>query len=47
MVKDIGKHLIYLSSRSYMFMTYDVVPCEEEKYLCVDMTNKESVSRLI
>ena len=43
----IGKHLaFYLSGRGYDVMTYDVVPCEEEKYLCVDMTNKESVSQI-
>lgn len=43
----IGKHLaFYLRGRGYVVKTYDVVPCEEEDYQCVDMTNKESVSQI-
>ncbi len=43
----IGKHLaFYLSGRGYDVKTYDVVPCEEGNYLCVDMTNKESVAQI-
>lgn len=43
----IGKHLaFYLSGRGYDVKTYDVVPCAEENYLCVDMTNAESVSQI-
>ncbi len=43
----IGKHLaFYLNGRGYDVMTYDVVPCEEKNYLCVDMTNKESVAKI-
>ena len=41
----IGKHLaFYLQGRGYDVMTYDVVPGEEENYMCVDMTNRASVS---
>ena len=43
----IGKHLaFYLKGRGYDVMTYDVVPGEEEKYMCVDMTNIESISKI-
>ena len=43
----IGKHLaFYLSGRGYDVKTYDVVPYEEGNYLCVDMTNKESVAQI-
>ncbi len=43
----IGKHLaFYLKGRGYDVMTYDVVPDEEENYMCVDMTNNESVSKV-
>lgn len=43
----IGKHLaFYLNGRGYDVMTYDVVPCEEKNYLCVDMANKESVAQI-
>lgn len=43
----IGKHLtFYLNGKGYDVKTYDVVPCEEENYLCVDMTNKESVAQI-
>lgn len=43
----IGKHLtFYLKSRGYDVMAYDVVPGEEENYMCVDMTNSESVSKI-
>lgn len=43
----IGKHLaFYLRGRGYGVMSYDVVPCNEDKYQCVDMTNKESISQI-
>lgn len=43
----IGKHLaFYLKGRGYDVMTYDVVSGEEEKYMCVDMTNIESISKI-
>lgn len=43
----IGKHLaFYLKSRGYDVMTYDVVSDEDENYMCVDMTNSESVSKV-
>lgn len=41
----IGKHLaFYLKGRGFDVMTYDIIPCNEENYQCVDMTNKDSVS---
>lgn len=43
----IGKHLaFYLKGMEYDVMTYDVVLGEEENYMCVDMTNSESVSKI-
>ena len=43
----IGKHLaFYLKGRGYDVKTYDIIPGEEESYLCVDMTNSESVSKI-
>ena len=43
----IGKHLaFYLDGRGYDVKTYDVMPREEDNYLCVDMTNKESMSQI-
>lgn len=43
----IGKHLaFYLNGRGYDVIIYDVVSCEEKNYLCVDMTNKESVAQI-
>ena len=41
----IGKHLaFYLNGRGHGVTTYDVAPFEEKNYLCVDMTNKDSVA---
>ena len=43
----IGKHLaFYLKGRDYDVMSYDVVPCDDENYLIVDMTNKESIAQI-
>ena len=43
----IGKHLaFYLKGRGYDVKTYDIIPGEEENYLCADMTNSESVSKI-
>ncbi len=43
----IGKHLaFYLKGRGYDVKIYDIIPGEEESYLCVDMTNSESVSKI-
>jgi UDP-glucose 4-epimerase len=43
----IGKHLaFYLKGRSFEVMTYDVIPCDDENYQCVDMTDVGSVSQI-
>ncbi len=43
----IGKHLaFYLKGKSCDVKTYDVVPGEEDNYLCVDMANRKSVSQI-
>jgi len=43
----IGKHLaFYLNKRGYDVISYDVLPSEEENYLCVDMTKQEMVSQI-
>ena len=43
----IGKHLaFYLKCRCYDVMIYDVIPGEEDNYMCVDMTNMESGSKI-
>ena len=43
----IGKHLaFYLKSRGFDVMTYDVIPCDDENYQRVDMTNVDSVSQI-
>ena len=43
----IGKHLaFYLSGRGHDVKTYDIIPCEEKNYWCVDMTNNKSVSHI-
>ncbi len=43
----IGKHLaFYLNGRGHGVTTYDVAPFEEKNYLCVDMTNKDSVAKI-
>ncbi len=43
----IGKHLaFYLKGRGFDVMTYDVIPCDEEYYQCVDMTDANSVSQV-
>ena len=43
----IGKHLaFYLANIGCDFMSYDVVPCVEENYQYVDMTNRDSASQI-
>lgn len=43
----IGKHLaFYLKGRGFDVMTYDVIPCDEENYQCVDMIDVNSVSQI-
>lgn len=43
----IGRHLaFYLNGRGYDVKTYDVVPCEDENYWCVNLTNMESISQI-
>ena len=43
----IGNHLsYYLKKSGFDVKKYDVVPCEEENYYCLDMTNKESISQI-
>ena len=43
----IGKHLsFYLKGRGLDVMSYDVIPCDEENYQRVDMTDVNSVSQI-
>lgn len=43
----LGKHLaFYLENRGFDVKVYDVLPCEEENYQRVDMTDLESVSKI-